>query len=87
MWDVIKTSDVVLEAINPVSTMAIFIASRLFRKKIFETLFTMVELKEAYHTHVHTPTHTNTRIHTHTHNKTIITSPNLYIRNIWGKNT
>ena len=62
MWDVIKMSDVALEAINPVSTMVIFIASRLLRKKLFETLFTMVELKEAYHTHVHTPTHP----HTHT---------------------
>ena len=78
MWDVIKMSDAMLEAINPVSTMAIFVAPRQLRKKFFEKLFTMDKVKEAYHAHTHTThiTHT-THTHTHTYNKTVITSPSL----------
>ena len=44
-------SDAVLEAISPVSTMAIFVAPRQLIKKFFEKLFTMDEVKEAYHAH------------------------------------
>ena len=71
MWDVIKMSDAVLEAINPVSTMAIFVAPRQLRNKFFEKLFTMDEVKEAYHAHTHT--HTTHITHTHTHTHTYIT--------------
>lgn len=46
-------SDAMLEAINPVSTMAVFVAPRQLRKKFFEKLFTMDEVKEAYYTHTH----------------------------------
>lgn len=54
MWDVIKMSDAVLEAIYPVPTMAIFVAPRQLRTNFFEKLFTMDEVKEAYHAHTHT---------------------------------
>ena len=73
MWDVIKMSDAVLEAIYPVSTMAIFVAPRQLRTNFFEKLFTMDEVKEAYHAHTHTQ-HTHTHTHTHTYNKTNVTS-------------
>ena len=85
MWDVIKMSDAVLEAISPVSTMAIFVAPRQLIKKFFEKLFTMYEVKEAYHAHTLTQhTHTHTHTYTHIYNKTNVTSPSL-VKEYLGK--
>lgn len=49
-------SDVLLEAINPVFTMAIFIASRL--EKFWKPVYNEWGRRSISHTYTHTDTHT-----------------------------